>query len=491
MGRIHTEYYDRHKTATRQRRMHHELCFWFSYLYIKKAGPHTCGHSLHLHPTKSTSPQPQPQPTAMWNNEIDWDKEIEESALLLNSTRILVYRHLLLNQHEKKQEPKKRKAKPRRWYVRPWIEEREKYGHYHQLLPELQAKDPDTFRYYLRVDHGLFQQILERIKPHITRQDTNWKKALEPGLRLAITLRFMATGEAYKSMALNFRTAGNSISTLVPDTCEAIITEFMKDVIVCPSTPQDWKDVAEGFGSTWHFYNALGAIDGKHVAIQAPLNSGSYYFNYKGYHSIVLLALVDARGKFMYVDVGANGSCSDAGIFQVTHLRHALENNTAGLPPPAPLPGDDRPVPFFILGDAAFPMREWLQKPYPQKGLRQNERNYNYRLSRARRVVENAFGMWANRFRVFLTTINLKPETVQKLVLASCIIHNLLRDFNPDNYRLPEHAPETPEGDWIRDPLDGLEPRPRQSGSVRAKSVRTYLTKYYNRHGNRLPWQRN
>ena len=97
----------------------------------------------------------------------------------------------------------------------------------------------------------------------------------------------------------------------------------------------------------------------------------------------------------------------------------------------------------------------------------------------------------ANRFRVFLTTINLKPETVQKLVLASCIIHNLLRDYNPDNYRLPEHAPDMPEGDWTRDPLDGLQPRPRQSGSVPAKSVRTYLTEYYNRHGNRLPWQRN
>ena len=57
------------------------------------------------------------------------------------------------------------------------------------------------------------------------------------------------------------------------------------------------------------------------MAIQSRANAGSYYFNYKGYHSLVLLAMVDARGKFMYIDDGANGSCSDAGIFKVTHQR--------------------------------------------------------------------------------------------------------------------------------------------------------------------------
>ena len=111
-------------------------------------------------------------------------------------------------------------------------------------------------------------------------------------------------------------------------------------------------------------------------------------------------------------------------------------------------------------------------------------------MSTARRVVENAFGMWANRFRVFLTTINLKPSTVEKLVLASCIIHNLLRDYNPTNYSLPEHEPSVLEGDWTRDRLDGLEPGPRQAVSGPAKAVRTYLTEYYNGRGNRLPWQR-
>ena len=115
--------------------------------------------------------------------------------------------------------------------------------------------------------------------------------------------------------------------------------------------------------------------------------------------------------------------------------------------------------------------------------------SYYFRLSRARRVVENAFGMWANRFRVFLTTINLQPQIVQKLVLASCILHNLLRDYSPGDYRLPDPDATNPE-DWAQNPLDGLEARQRQTGPVAAKTVRDYLTEYYNRPGHRLPWQR-
>ena len=106
---------------------------------------------------------------------------MQRSALLLNSTRIQVYLHLLLNLQVEKKKPRKLKSRARRWYVRPWIKERAQYGHNHQLLPQLQSHDTDTFRYYFRVNYGLFHQILQRIKPHIQRQDTNWKQALYQG----------------------------------------------------------------------------------------------------------------------------------------------------------------------------------------------------------------------------------------------------------------------------------------------------------------------
>ena len=115
------------------------------------------------------------------------------------------------------------------------------------------------------------------------------------------------------------------------------------------------------------------------------------------FHSIVLLALVDSNYEFLYIDVGANGLCSDGGIFKDYNLYKALENSTAGLPPRTLLPHDDQPLPHFIAGDDAFGLRTWLLKPNPHQGMTREERIFNYRLSFARRVSENASGILVHR----------------------------------------------------------------------------------------------
>ena len=390
----------------------------------------------------------------------------------------------LMEKETSDRESTRKKIKPRRWYVRPWIQEREQHGHYHILLQQCRMRDLDTFRYLVRMEPDMFDKILARIRHRIVKQDTNFKKAIEPGVKLAVTLRFLATGEAYKSLATTFRVGRNTICLFVPQVLEAIIQEYLQEQVVMPTTEEQWKVVAEGFANKWNFHHVVGAIDGKHIAIECPPGGGSVYFNYKGYHSIVLLAVADAEGRFIYIDVGANGSASDGGIFQVTPLREALEKGIAGIPGPEPLPDDDVPMPYFILGDNAFPMRTWLMKPFPQRALDPPSRNFNYRLSRARRIVENAFGMLAQRFRVFLTTINVRPKTAEKIVMASCILHNMLRNLTPNTYSLPQ-VPDDAPLTWYLDPLDGLEPRPRQ-GTAPGRGVRNYLKDYYFRPENRL-----
>ena len=149
-----------------------------------------------------------------------------------------------------------------------------------------------------------------------------------------------------------------------------------------PSTDEEWKATAELFHERWNFVNCLGAMDGKHVVVQAPMNSGSYYFNYRGILSIVLLAVVDADYEFTYVDVGCNGRVSDGGVFKNSTLSDALESNKLHTSE-CQLPGTDTLTPYASVADDAFPLRTYIPKPYNQKGLTKGRRIFNYRLSRA------------------------------------------------------------------------------------------------------------
>ncbi|XP_048038437.1 protein ALP1-like [Megalobrama amblycephala] len=113
------------------------------------------------------------------------------------------------------------------------------------------------------------------------------------------------------------------------------------------------------------------------------------YFNYKGSFSIVLLAVVDARYLFQMVDVGAYGKSSDGGTLCASNFGKALHQGTLDLPNDAALPGaeDLQPVPHVFVGDEAFPLKRHLLRPYPGKHLDREKRIFNYRLSRARRMV--------------------------------------------------------------------------------------------------------
>lgn len=196
-----------------------------------------------------------------------------------------------------------------------------------------------------------------------------------------------------------------------------------------PRTEQQWTAIAADFWRLWNFPNCLGALDGKHVKIIPPANSGSLYFNYKQYFSLILLALVDAQYKFLFVDIGCYGRYADGGVFNTSSLSSALETesrNVLQIPADCNLPGSDVVSPFVVVADDAFAMKRNLIKPYSARNLTIQKRIFNYRLSRARRVVENAFGIMSSRFRIFGKAIPLSPEKVKTVVMAVCCLHNFL-----------------------------------------------------------------
>lgn len=188
-------------------------------------------------------------------------------------------------------------------------------------------------------------------------------------------------------------------------------------------------------------FPCVGAMDGKHVPIQTPVNTGTEFFNYKGFFSIVLFTVVDANYNFIYCDVGCQGRISDGGVFQNTLLNKLITSLKIKLPVDCVLPGRTCDSPFVSLGDDAFPLTKNIMKPYPGIQAKYSKnRILNYRLSRGRRVSENVFGIISSVFRVFRKPMLLEPNTATKVVLAAIYLHNFLRRSPSKNITLQEHS---------------------------------------------------
>ncbi|CAN7946755.1 unnamed protein product [Ixodes hexagonus] len=140
------------------------------------------------------------------------------------------------------------------------------------------------------------------------------------------------------------------------------------------------------------------------------------------------MAVVDSKYRFVLVDIGAEGRQGDGGVFKASEIGQGLEQGTLNLPKTGLLPGCRMPrvVPCAFVGDEAFQLRPDFLRPYPAKDLADEKRIYNYRLSRARRCVENTFGITAARWRILLRTINLRPQNADYVVKACCVLHNYL-----------------------------------------------------------------
>lgn len=251
-----------------------------------------------------------------------------------------------------------------------------------------------------------------------------------------------------------------------------------------PQNEEDWEKIAADFMERWNFPHCVGAVDGKHI-IRSPAKSGSLFFNYKGSFSIVMMALVDASYKFICVDIGSYGRQSDAGIYSNSILGQALmPPNSLKLPSDAPIVGAEHlgELPYVVVGDEAFPLQAHLMRPYPGRQCTEAHQAYNYRHSRARRIVECAFGILAARWRIFHTKIAVHPDKVNCIVQATTVLHSLLQSDTTSG-STAELLEETQEAAGALEGLRGLGTR----GTKDAAAIRDTFCQYF--HECPLPWQ--
>ncbi len=385
-------------------------------------------------------------------------------------------------------------ATQRTCWVRPFLQERDEKGEFAILMKDLQQKDPKFFRLYLRMEVSTFSELLDILRPHLTYETTNMREPIAPEQRLAVILLFLGHGHEMTTLSIPYRLGVSTVHKIVTAGLKAIKGGMMDSFLGQP-TLDTLKACEDGFHNRWDFPNCCGAVDGKHVKIQAPGHSGSAFYCYKGYFSVNLMAVVGPDYKFIMIDVGNYGSQADSAIFKNSSFGKEIIEQRFPFPPPKEIGDGKGPLPHVIVGDEAFPLCVNLLRPYSRAALTGStahaKRVFNYRLSRARRVSENAFGILANVFRIFHGTVHLREESMEDLLYATCILHNFLRDREGAILGSSSFCPV-----GLHAPLLSLPPsfnplntdgrgRPRRD----APAVRDRFMEFFNSPAGSRPWQ--
>ena len=291
------------------------------------------------------------------------------------------------------------------------------------------------------------------------------------------------------------------VAKIIPETCNAF-WDVLKDEFMPIPTRSTWEKIAADYDYFWQFPNCVGSIDGKHVTMQAPKNAGSLYYNYKKQHSLILLAVVDAQYNFVAVDIGGYGKQSDGSVFSNSAIGRLLKSQNLDFPANEPLRGTKDPaLPFVLVGDEAFPLLENLMRPYPGDCLTEEKRVFNYRLSRARRVVESAFGILVSRFRCFRRPLLLQPKNAIAIIKGAVVLHNFLRKeigiqyVNVENINSQNGDDKIPREKKQTNPPTNMQMLPLKRVGRRhttnATAIREQFKNYFVSKPGAVPWQSN
>lgn len=180
--------------------------------------------------------------------------------------------------------------------------------------------------------------------------------------------------------------------------------------------PLQMDQSQQKFASIVDLPGVIGAIDGCHIQISAPVRDSHCYINRKGYYSIILQGICDTSLKFIDVFAGICGSVHDSRVWYMSDIKHLIVNN------------DNRYFQdyYYIIGDAAYPLSNRLLTPYRDNGhLQPWQINYNTKHAKTRVIIERAFGMLLGRFRKLKYVYAYNTEFVPFIILACCILHNI------------------------------------------------------------------
>ncbi|XP_065651226.1 uncharacterized protein LOC136079418 [Hydra vulgaris] len=122
----------------------------------------------------------------------------------------------------------------------------------------------------------ILEELLSWVCPLVEKKSTHMRDSISASERFCVTMRFLVNGDAQTTIAINYRMSPTVVGRIISERCRAIWVSLFKDkYIEPPSSEKQWEQIANDFENKWNFPHCLGAIDGKHVVMQAHACSGT------------------------------------------------------------------------------------------------------------------------------------------------------------------------------------------------------------------------
>ena len=274
-----------------------------------------------------------------------------------------------------------------------------------------------------RLQKSTFAQLIKQVGPHLRRNDTILRRAVPVEKRIACALYALGSTSELRTVANLFGLGKSTTGELLHEFCSTIVDVFFHRLVKFPSSDQEIVDTIHDFLVRYDYPMCIGSVDGTHISVKAPVESQVDYFNYKKFHSIVMLASVNCSLQFTYVNVGAPGRCNDSSVYSGSNLAEVIQH---------PIYSkhftviNGVKVQAHLIADSAFALNTTLMKPYATKpNMPRHHGLFNYRLSRCRSTVERAFGALKNRFRCLHKKMEFDLHHVVTLIKTAVVLHNL------------------------------------------------------------------
>ncbi|KAL6737045.1 hypothetical protein Aduo_010720 [Ancylostoma duodenale] len=285
------------------------------------------------------------------------------------------------------------------------------YQRLHPLRLFHENQDILRSKYRMREEH--LHRLCNLVAPLMSQETTpNWSVDIEN--KVVIALRYLAANAHQMVLADNIGVCQKTVSNAIEEFVTAlnhpsIVGKFLNcrlnDVTYC-------RRKANGFARKGLLPNIIGAIDGSLVPILRPPHSGWEYYCRKGFCALNVVAVVDARGRFMNINSNFPGSVHDSTVYNMSRIHDAFTEGSV-------------PNGFCLIGDSGFANNNEIVTPFRNPQTR-SQRKFNETHKKMRVIVECVLGDWKERFKILETTIRLEPDKAAQVVMACAVLHNMM-----------------------------------------------------------------